>query len=426
MKKIAKAFIVAILGWQVRRLQKLNSFKTIAVVGGIGKTSTKFAIANTLSSSLRVRFQEGNYNDIVSVPLVFFDKPMPSLLNPLAWLKLLVSNEKQINSNYPFDVVVLEIGTDGPNQIKEFGRYLNLDLTVVTAIVPEHMVYFKDLDQVASEELSVAKFSKQLLINTDLCPEKYLKKLDGYKTYAKNKPANYKIKDFSFKENKVSLYIDKDSKDWLKVTHDSFSELQLYSLASASAVADVLGIDKTRIKEGLARVGSVAGRMQRLNGISGSLIIDDSYNASPDAMKAALETLYRLDAPQKIALLGNMNELGKLSAEAHIEIGKLCDPKKLDVVVTLGNNANKYLAEVAEKNGCKVFRTTSPYEAGEKIAEMIHHGAVILVKGSQNGVFAEEAIKSMLKTRADVSKLVRQSESWMSIKQKQFKQGANI
>ena len=221
MKKMAKAFIVAILGWQVRRLQKLNSFKTIAVVGGIGKTSTKFAIANTLSSSLRVRFQEGNYNDIVSVPLVFFDKPMPNLLNPLAWLKLLISNEKQINTNYPFDVVVLEIGTDGPGQIEKFGKYLNLDLTVVTAIVPEHMVYFKDLDHVAIEELSVAKFSKQLLVNSDLCQEKYLKKLDGYKTYAKNKPANYKIKDISFKENKVSLYIDKDSKDWLKVNRKS-------------------------------------------------------------------------------------------------------------------------------------------------------------------------------------------------------------
>src|SRR5258708_9431885 len=92
MKCFLKGIVVSILARQVRLLRKKDHFKIIGVVGGIGKTSTKLAIAQSLGKTLRVRYQEGNYNDIVSVPLIFFGHPMPSLVNPFAWIKIFMDN----------------------------------------------------------------------------------------------------------------------------------------------------------------------------------------------------------------------------------------------------------------------------------------------------------------------------------------------
>lgn len=421
MKKMAKSVVVGILGWQVRRLQKKKNFKTIAVVGSIGKTSTKFAISQVIGTKLNVRFQEGNYNDIVSVPLVFFGSSMPSLLNPIAWLRIFASNERQLRTDYPFDVVVVELGTDGPGQIAEFKRYLKVDIAVVTAIVPEHMEYFADLHEVAVEELSVTSFSSQLLINIDLCASEYLSVIPDYKTYGKNKPADYKLRDITFNGENGELSITRDNEAWLKAVHSSFAEPQLYSLAAAAAVADNLQLPPDEIAKGFGAIKPVAGRMQRLKGIKNSVIIDDSYNASPEATKAALDTLYRINAPHKIALLGNMNELGEYSHEAHSEIGRYCDPSRLDAILTLGPDANSYLADAAEKSDCKVVRFDSPYDAGGWLKENIKEGALILIKGSQNKVFSEEAIKSILANSSDESRLVRQSSKWLELKSQQFK-----
>lgn len=422
MKKIAKALIVAILGWQVRRLHKKRQFKIIAVVGSIGKTSTKMAIAQVLSEGKRVQYQQGNYNDIVSVPLIFFGHELPSLLNPIAWLKIFISNEKKIAGEYPYDYVVVELGTDGPGQIAAFKRYITADIAVVTAITPEHMENFAGLTAVAEEELAVATFSKRLLINVDLCPSDLTYTIEGsFLSYGITNDATYRMEDIAYSLAGSSYTLTKDRTPFLQGKHQSFSEPQLYSLTAAIAISDLLATPHELIIGGLTKVQPISGRMQLLNGAKYAKIIDDSYNASPDAVRAALKTLYQLPAPQKIALLGNMNELGTFSSVAHADVGKYCDPEHVDLVVTLGQDANTYLAEAAEKNGCKVVRTTSPYEAGKVIIEQLLEGGLVLVKGSQNGVFAEEAIKSLLADPADQSKLVRQSAYWLRVKKSQFK-----
>lgn len=211
-----------------------------------------------------------------------------------------------------------------------------------------------------------------------------------------------------------------NNKFLLSAQHEAIAEPRLYAVAGAVAVARELGMAPSEIKAGLDKLKPVAGRMQKLAGINGSIIIDDTYNASPPAMKAALDTLYRLDAPQKIAVLGNMNELGNYSQAAHEEIGSYCDPKKLDLVITLGPDANKYLAPAAEAKGCKVQQFDDPYSVGEYLKSIIKNGALILVKGSQNRVFAEEAVKLLLADPKDAKKLVRQSEAWLKIKAKDF------
>jgi UDP-N-acetylmuramoyl-tripeptide--D-alanyl-D-alanine ligase len=195
----------------------------------------------------------------------------------------------------------------------------------------------------------------------------------------------------------------------------------LDAVAAAQAVARTFGMDDDEIAAAAKEIRPQPGRMQPLEGLRDSKLIDDTYNASPEAVKAALEYLFSQHAPQKIALLGQMNELGNINESAHREIGKMCSPKNLDLVVTLGPEANRYLAEEAEAAGCQVIRTNSPIEAGQKIKAELKEGALVLLKGSQNGVFAEEAVRVLLAKPTDKRLLVRQTPQWLKKKRAQFK-----
>lgn len=421
MKDLAKKLVVYILTKQVDELQKRHPFKTIAIAGSIGKTSTKFAIASLLKRKYRVRYQEGNYNDLVSVPLVYFGHEMPNLISPFGWLKIFIRNYRLIRSDFPYDIVIVELGTDGPGQIEKFNAYVKSDLSILTAIAPEHMEFFLDLDDVAKEEMSIAKFSQQILVNQDLCDDKYISQLTGSVIrYSTRETSDFQLKNLKYKPDGYEFDIFFNGNLMLRASHEVIAESQLFSLCAATAVCKLMGMRDDEIKYGLGMIQPVNGRMKRLNGINNSTIIDDTYNASPEAVKAALDTIYRLDSPQKIAVLGNMNELGKYSESAHTSVGEHCDPTKLSIVLTLGPDANKFLAPAAAKNGCKVKCFNNPYEVGDFLKTIIEPNAVILAKGSQNGVFAEEAIKMILANPGDEINLVRQSDKWLKIKQKQF------
>ena len=160
--------------------------------------------------------------------------------------------------------------------------------------------------------------------------------------------------------------------------------------------------------------------MQLLRGVKGSQIIDDTYNASPEAVTAALDVLYQADAPQKIAVLGNMNEMGNYSRTAHQLVGSYCDSEKLDMVIVIGPEAEKYLMPAVKKKGIDVLAFQSPYEVGSYLQTHIQQNGMVLVKGSQNKVFLEEAIKLILHNPEDSLRLVRQSEQWLKLKQQMY------
>lgn len=418
MKKLLKAVIVFILNRQVRKLYKKHQFITIAVAGSIGKTSTKLAIARMLSAKFRVQFQDGNYNDVASVPLIYFGQEMPSLYNPLAWMKVFWVNHKILKSgDYNFDVVVIELGIDGPKQMQQFGKAIKVDLGVLTAISPEHMANFKDLDEVAFEELHLVKLAEKTLVNLDLIDVKFLKNLERHiVSYAVDQSAVYQLKSGK-----------KSTKNWtfyysgLELVNLSKMELirpSDYSLAAAMAVGHIQGMSPEDIKESVGRIKPIPGRNNILNGINNSVIIDDTYNASPSSVETALKSFYNRPAVHKIAILGSMNELGKFSEQLHREIGRLCDPKQLELLVTIGQEANKFIASEAELQGCRVLSFNNPIEAGLEIKSLVPNDCLILAKGSQNGVFAEECIKILLAKAPDKDQLVRQSPAWLKTKAK--------
>jgi UDP-N-acetylmuramoyl-tripeptide--D-alanyl-D-alanine ligase len=421
-----KKAVKSMLGYWMERdviaLRKKHHFKLIAVAGSVGKTSTKLAIAELLGQTVRVRYQKGNYNDRLTVPLVFFGQKQPGLYNIFAWFRVLGEQAALVHQPYDYDVVVVEIGTDGPGQIKNFA-YLKPDITVVTAITPEHMVYFGTIDAVAKEELTVFDFSKKVLVNADDIPGKYLAGKD-FVAYSltTNLSQNYYAKPSNQQVDGQQLALDLPSgKITAKVSYAGQHGAKV-ALAAAS-VAELLAIAPNDIETGLEALQPFAGRMQLLAGQKNSVLIDDSYNSTPIAAKAALDVLYGSRATQKIAILGSMNELGDYSKQAHEEVGEYCDGTKIDMVVTIGTDAKRWIAPAARASGCVVHCYVSPYEAGHFVRKQLKEGALVLVKGSQNGVFAEEALKQLLAHPSDREKLVRQGPYWLKLKKKQFKTG---
>lgn len=421
IKKVGKAILCGFLESQVRRLRQQHEFTIVAVAGSVGKTSSKLAIARLLGSKQRVLYQDGNYNDRLTVPLVLFGHTEPGIFNIKAWLGILRANNRIIAGEFPYDVVVLELGTDGIGQMAKFA-YLRPEIVVTTAVADEHMEYFKTLDAVAKEELVTLKYAQTSLLNIDDIPHKYLPQT-AFSRYGFDTTADYRITEQHSRDltgQQLTLQLKKADSVNLHVKPLGRQGAKI--ALAAAAVADLLGWSAADITEGVKAITPVPGRMQILPGIERSTLIDDTYNSSPVAVRAALDVLYDAKATQRIAILGTMNELGETSQAAHELVGSFCDPARLDLVVTIGQQAQTYLAPIAEKSGCKVASFDSPYEAGAYVQHELQRGAVVLAKGSQNGVFSEEALKPLLENPSDAEKLVRQSEYWLGVKGKQFPQ----
>lgn len=408
LERIQEMFGRALATIAQRYLEEFQP-QVVVVAGSVGKTATTQAIATVLSERFRVRATYANYNTATGVPLSILGEKFP--VTRLGWAMLLPRMWLRAQKQQDFDLLVLEIGTDHPGELQQFA-YLRPQLGIVTAVAPEHMEFFGTLDAVAAEELGIRKFCTQLIINRDTVRPTFIKKYADKTAFFIGKQTEYNITGSYGKT--VSLQCG--PLELKSVNTHLVGKHSLYSMLVAATVAQILGMDEKAIRHGLQNVKPIPGRMQLLDGKKHSTIIDDTYNSSPEAAIAALNTLYELPGKQHIALLGSMNELGKTTALAHRTVGRFCDPAKLDLVVTLGTAANEYLARAARQRGCEVIETMTPYAAAEIIAQNLKSHAIVLAKGSQNGVFAEEAIKPLLKKQTDHTKLVRQTPYWLATK----------
>ncbi len=401
--------------------------KLVAVAGSVGKTSTKHAIATLLSQRYRVRMHEGNHNSDVSAPLAILGIEFPgSLRNPLTWLGVFRAAHLRVTRPTDVDVIVQELGTDSPGDIAAFGTYLVPDIAVVTAVTPEHMEFFGTIEAVAQEEMSVSSYSRFVLINRDDVEGRFadFETNPNFSTYGTTGAAEYRIEQDSFTldDGYVGKIYAPEYPEPFDVGVRVYGEHSLRPVMAGVAVAAKMGIAPVEIVKGLAEITPVPGRMNILRGIGGTTIIDDTYNSSPAAAAAAIQTLYSLDAdnvPQRIAVLGDMRELGAASQAEHEKIGAMCDPNMLAWLVLVGPDSEKYLAPIARQRGCQVHIAKNAIEAGEFVRSVTDEGAVILVKGSQNTIYLEECVKILCDMTED-TKLVRQSLAWQKTKDAYF------
>ena len=400
--------------------------RLVVVTGSVGKTSTKRALGGLLVQRYRVRMQEGNFNSEVSVPLGILGFSLPTKLkNPFSWLGIFRAARRRINQPTDVDIIVQELGTDSPGDIMAFSAYLRPNIALVTAVTPEHMESFGTIEAVAQEELSVANFSDYLLINRDDVDGRFadFQNNPNFSTYGTSGPAEYRFEQQRFDRDRgyegTIIAADQGA---FSATIKVVGEHSLRPIMGAVAAALMLGLTSDDIVRGLSLIKPVPGRMNLLRGIGGVTIIDDTYNSSPAAAAAALQTLYSFsDSAERIAVLGDMRELGASSQAEHERIGSMCDPNLLAWVVTVGPESERYLAPMARRRGCQVQVARNAIEAGEFVRKVTQGDAVVLVKGSQDMIFLEECVKVLCDMTEDIH-LVRQDPKWIAIKDNYFQQ----
>lgn len=401
--------------------KKHPEVKLVVVTGSVGKTSTKRALATLLSERYRIQMEMTNHNTEMSAPLgiLGIEYPVGKVKNPLAWLAVLRAAKIRIKSPTGVDVIIQELGADRPGEIKRFGKYLRPDIAIITGVTPEHMETFGSIEAVAEEELMSGNFSNLAVINRDDIDAEYATYLQNTNltTYGTSGSAEYRFEqtDFSLEEGYKGFVIAPEFEEPLAVEVGVYGEHSLRPVIAAVTVGLKLGLSADEIKNGLKAVRPVPGRMNVLKGINGTTVIDDTYNSSPAAASAALQTLYSLQVPQRIALIGSMNELGTSSEAEHKKLGELCDGVLLSWVITIGEEAGKYLAPAAKARGCQVKSFMSAIDAGAFARSVSEPGAAILVKGSQTNIYGEEAVK-VLCLRGEDEELVRQDPHWLKIK----------
>lgn len=404
--------------------------KLIVVTGSVGKTSTKTAIATMLAQKYRVRLHEGNHNTPMSVPLAILGIPYPDNVRSFGeWNRVLKAARTRILAPTDVDIIIQELGADHPGDIQAFGKYLKPYMSVITAVTPEHMEYFGTLEAVAAEELAAANFSQLALINRDDIEGRFAENLTNpnIDTYGTTAAAEYRFEESNFVlgTGHTGAFIAPEFPDGIQAAVNVVGEHNLRPGIAAATVGVKFGLNANEIANGLAQIRPIAGRMNLLRGLNGSMIIDDTYNSSPAAAASAIQTFYAIQAPQRIAILGSMNELGQVSAAEHEKIGKMLNVDMVDWVITVGEEAEKYLAPAAHANGCQVKSFMNAVQAGAFAHSVLDQGALVLAKGSQNGGFVEESVKILLLDQGDASKLVRQSPAWMATKEDYFEKYLN-
>lgn len=417
-----KTYIQKKLEKYVRQyFEKHPEVKLVAIAGSVGKTTTKVNVATVLSQALRVRMEDTNHNTHMSAPLGILGIEYPEKVHSVfTWLGVFRAAKKRIKQPTDVDVIVQELGTDRIGEIAHFGTYLRPTIGVVTGVTPEHMEFFGNIETVAQEELAVVNFSQIGLINRDDIDGRFASYImnAAIDTYGTSGSAEYRFEteDFNVEAGFTGKVYTPEMNTGFDATIHVVGDHILRPALAAVAVASKLGLSSDHIVSGLAAIRPVKGRMNALEGQNHSIIIDDTYNSSPAAARAALQTLYTFEAPQRLAIFGSMNELGESTASEHQALGKLCDPNLLSWVITIGEEAEKYLAPEARLRGCQVKSFVSAIDAGSFAHSVLEEHAVVIVKGSQGNVYAEEAVKILLHDTADDHKLVRQSAAWLKTK----------
>jgi UDP-N-acetylmuramoyl-tripeptide--D-alanyl-D-alanine ligase len=365
--------------------------------------------------------QNENYNTELSAPLGILGIDYPE--NPhsiLSWLAVFRAAGQRVKRPDDVHVIVQEFGTDKPGDIAAFTKYITPDIAVITGVTPEHMETFGTIEAVAQEELTLANAAKQALINRDDIEGRFADFItdSALSTYGTSGAAEYRFEtqDTSITDGYTGDFYLPEFADSISATLHVVGEHSLRPIIAAAAVGAELGLGSDEIKQGVESIRAIPGRMNVLRGQENSILIDDTYNSSPAAVAAALQTLYLLEAPQRIVILGSMNELGAVSAKEHEFIGSMCDPNLLSWVITVGDEAEKYLAPAAKSRGCQVKSFKSALNAGGFAHSVLEEGSIVLAKGSQTNVYCEEAVKVLLHTTEDDIHLVRQSAQWQQKK----------
>ncbi len=430
MKALFKTIVVKILIKEASWLLRRHKPTIITITGSVGKTTTKDAIYAAVKNSISARKSEKSFNSEIGVPLTVLGLKN-GWSNPFLWLKNIVDGFwiAAFSKNYPA-VLILETGIDRPGDMERLTSWVTPDIVVLTRLpsVPVHVEYFPTPEDVVREKMKLVEALKPegtLIYNADdtIINREVLGVLQrslGFSRYLES--------DYTGSHDHIVYNDDRPIAYEFTITHAAEAVVvriegtagaqQVYACAAAVAVADMLGVSLITAAESLAELRSPNGRLRIIEGIKSTTILDDTYNASPTACEQALQTLSEVRyTNRKIAVLGDMLELGRFSSEEHQRLGELV-AKSADMLLTIGVRALK-IAEGALEMGMPeehILQYDDSAQAGRELQALLEAGDVVLVKASQ-GIRAERVVEEIMAHPELASELlVRQDDEWIKRK----------
>lgn len=417
----------------LRNLAKgvLNKYHpdVFGITGSIGKSSTKEAVACVLGSRFKVRANYKNYNNEIGVPLTILGVEKSPGRSLFGWLSVFMKGLGLIwlKNDYP-EILVLEMGADKPGDIQYLVELAPCKVGILTYISLAHTELFKTLKRIAQEKriilshlkrdgFAIINFDSPLVMeNTNVT--KAEKITYGFKDGADLQATDVNViadpngivpAGLNFKVNYKGSIVP--------VFLPGFISRSAIPAALAGLAAGLInGINLVEGAEALRSSAPLPGHMRPIAGIKNTLIIDDTYNSSPEPARSAIEVLASLPSTGRhIAVLGDMLELGPETESSHREIGFRVAEHSIDFLITVGE-ASKQTARAAEEAGLdenKIASFSKSSEAGKFLQEKMREGDIILIKGSQ-GSRMEKIVKEVMAEPLDAEKLLaRQDKYWL-------------
>jgi UDP-N-acetylmuramoyl-tripeptide--D-alanyl-D-alanine ligase len=323
----------------------------IAVTGSNGKTTTKELLATILSERYKVLKSKGGYNNFIGVPLTLFE----------------------LDKSY--DIAVLEFGMNRRGEIKRLSEIAGPETGIITNISPCHIAFFKDERDILQAKLEILPFIKTLIFNKD----NHLLRCRGKQLFVPTihtfgiESGEMRAEKLKLEETRSHFYIN-----GLPFNLPIPGIHNVYNALAGILVGTLYGVSLKEAQRALANASLLKGRGAILN-LNGFRIIDSTYNSNPVALLSSLEQLKLMKAKRKIAVLGDMLELGKKAEEYHRKIGKELKRFGVKELFTLGKLAENFGSEA----GIDTFSFNSIEELIPCLKKYILPGDVILIKGSR-------------------------------------------
>ncbi|MBA2883832.1 UDP-N-acetylmuramoyl-tripeptide--D-alanyl-D-alanine ligase [Clostridium beijerinckii] len=352
------------LGDLARFYRKKIGVKVVGITGSTGKTSTKDLVAAFLSGKYKVFKTQGNFNNEIGLPLMIFE----------------------LSKDY--DIAVLEMGMSNFGEINKLASIALPDVGAITNIGVAHIEYLKTRENILKEKMSITDFfenKNSLIVNCENDMLKTIVECDKFNLERVGYDSTYNLysKNIKLTSENTSFDVITDDNENYRFTLNMVGEHNVLNALIGIQIARNFGLTFEEMEKGLGNFNATSMRLEVINKDKFT-IINDSYNANPDSMKAALEVLKNYSGSRKIAVLGTMGELGDYAEEAHIQVGEFAKDKA-DILLTTGEFKEYYKKGFGERT--MVFE--SKQELMQRLTDMIKVNDTILIKASRSAKFEE-------------------------------------
>ena len=357
----------------VKEMMKKMDIKKIAITGSVGKTSTREAVYNVVSQKYNTYETEKNYNGVIGLPLT----------------------ASKLEDE---ELAVFEMGMNGKGEIEILTDIVRPDIAVITNIGSSHIGILGSIENILKAKMEIVKGIPKdgyLLLNADdKMLQKVIKEKEKYDcnviTFGIEENADYKVENINIIEEEGKSEITVNGKVY---ELNSVAKHDIYNNLVAIVVGNLLKMTKEEIQKGLLKIEKEKRRLEKIE-VSGMTIYDDTYNASYESVKAAIETLDMLKVQGRMVyILGDVFELNDFAEEYHRKIGKVLAKAKIDLLITAGEYSKYINEEVLKEKNIENYHFKDNNEVIRNL-NLLKKGDTVLIKAS-NGMKFDEIVKSI-------------------------------